>query len=94
MAKRTGNAAAAPKKAVPVAGGASKKTPQKGKGVRVGAAGAKTGGRKGKGKPGAKGGEKPSKDALDGDLDTYMRAAAPEAPAAAPAAAAAAPMAE
>ena len=93
MAKRTGNAAVAPKKAVPVAGGggSAKKTPKKGKGVPVGAASAKKGARKGKGKPAA-GAAKPSKELLDSDLDTYMKVAL--APAAPDAAAAPAPMAE
>lgn len=74
MAKRTGGTPVAPKKPVPVAGAGAQKAgggkKQKQKGLPVG---------KGKGNKGPKtpAAAKPSKEALDTDLDTYMAAPAP-----------------
>ncbi len=95
MAKRTGGAAAQPKKQTPVAGGKAK---AKARGVPVagkrGAAGGllgrgakKPAAGRGKGRKGAE--AKPTAEALDKELDSYMHSAPAE-----PAAAGAAPMAE
>ena len=76
MAKRTGGTPVAPKKPVPVAGAGAQKAgggkKQKQKGLPVGKG-------KGKGNKGPKtpAAAKPSKEALDTDLDTYMAAPAP-----------------